>query len=44
MWYPPLGVTENDWLAPWFTLTLPLGEIDPPAEAEAAMVYALIEK
>ena len=31
----------NAWLAPEFTLTVPDGEIDPPASAEAVIVKAL---
>jgi len=38
--YPDAGVMVNPLLVPEATLTLPDGEIDPPAPALAVMVYA----
>src|SRR5690242_15743913 len=42
VWHPS-GVMVNVALSPQFTVTLPLGLIEPPAPAEAAIVYVLCE-
>ena len=38
------GVMVKVWFAPWFTVTVPLGEMVPLAPAVAAMVWVLMAK
>ena len=40
VWHASAAIV-NAWSAPQFTLTLPLGLIEPPAPAEAVIVYVL---
>jgi hypothetical protein len=41
-WKPELGVIVNVWLAPELTVTEPVGEIVPPAPADAAIVNVVV--